>query len=76
LIIGLAIYAGYAWLNPGDDSESEQVIRVGEGERAWMRTSFEKRWKRAPTPEELAGLTKEYVRETAFYREACRTSST
>ena len=70
LIIGLAIYAGYAWLNPGDDSESEQVIRVGEGERAWMRTSFEKRWKRAPTPEELAGLTKEYVRETAFYREA------
>jgi hypothetical protein len=35
-----------------------------------MRTSFEKRWKRAPTPEELAGLTKEYVRETAFYREA------
>ena len=49
LIIGLAIYAGYAWLNPSDDSEGEQVIRVGEGERAWMRTSFEKRWKRAPT---------------------------
>ena len=70
LIIGLAIYAGYAWLNPGDDSENEQVIRVGEGERAWMRTSFEKRWKRPPTAEELAGLTKEYVRETAFYREA------
>ena len=70
LIIGLAIYAGYAWLNPGDDSENEQVIRVGDGERAWMRTSFEKRWRRPPTSEELAGLTKEYVRETAFYREA------
>jgi len=70
LILGLAIYVGYAWLNPGDDSDSEQVIRVGEGERAWMQTSFEKRWKRPPTAEELAGLTKEYVRETAFYREA------
>ncbi len=70
LILGLAIYAGYGWLNPGDAFEGEQVIRVGEGERAWMRTSFEKRWKRPPTSEELEGLTKEYVRETAFYREA------
>jgi hypothetical protein len=35
-----------------------------------MRTSFEKRWKREPTPNELQGLTQEYIRETAFYREA------
>ena len=70
LILGLAIYAGYAWFNPAEAGEDAQTIIVGAGERAWMRTSFEKRWKRPPTPEELAGLTKEYVRETAFYREA------
>ena len=70
LILGLAIYAGYAWLNPDDAPESDQTIVVGAGERAWMRTSFEKRWNRPPTANELEGLTKEYVRETAFYREA------
>jgi hypothetical protein len=70
LILGLTIYAGYAWLYPGEAPESDQTIVVGAGERAWMRTSFEKRWKRPPTPNELEGLTKEYVRETAFYREA------
>jgi len=70
LILGLAIYAGYAWLNPENADGGELIIRVGEGERAWMWTSFEKRWKRPPTADELEGLTKEYVRETAFYREA------
>ncbi len=70
LILGLAIYAGYAWLSPGEAPESDRTIVVGAGERAWMRTSFEKRWNRPPTPNELEGLTKEYVRETAFYREA------
>jgi peptidyl-prolyl cis-trans isomerase C len=71
LILGLAIYGGYAWLYAGETSESDQqIIRVGEGERAWMRTSFEKRWNRPPTPAEMDGLVQEYVRETAFYREA------
>jgi hypothetical protein len=70
LILGLIIYAGYAWLNPGEAPESDQTIVVGAGELGWMRTSFEKRWNRPPTPQELEGLTKEYVRETAFYREA------
>jgi len=70
LLLGLAIYAGYAWFNPGEAAEDDQTIVVGAGERAWLRTSFEKQWKRAPTPNELDGLTREYVRETAFYREA------
>ena len=71
LILGLAIYGGYAWLHAGETSESDQqIIRVGEGELAWMRTSFEKRWNRPPTPKEMDGLVQDYVRETAFYREA------
>ena len=70
LLIGLAIFAGNAWLSSAETPESDQTIVVGAGERAWMRTSFEKQWKRPPTTNELEGLTKEYVRETAFYREA------
>ena len=29
LILGLAIYAGYAWLNPGEAPEGDQTIVVG-----------------------------------------------
>ena len=70
LIIGLLIYGGYAWLHAGDAPDDEQTITVGAGELSWLQTSFEKRWKRAPTPAELNGLVDEYVRETVLYREA------
>jgi hypothetical protein len=70
LILGLLIYGGYAWLHAGDAPDDARTITVGAGELAWLQTSFEKRWKRAPTPTELDGLIKEYVRETVLYREA------
>ena len=35
-----------------------------------MASSWQKRWNRAPTEQELAGLVDAYVRETIFYREA------
>ena len=70
LVLGLLIYGGYAWLHADDAPDNEQTIVVGAGELAWMQTSFEKRWKRGPTPVELGGLVKEYVRETVLYREA------
>ena len=70
LILGLLIYGGYAWLHSGDAPDNEETITVGAGELAWLRTSFEKRWKRTPTPAELNGLIDEYVRETVLYREA------
>ena len=70
LVLGLLIYGGYTWLHADDAPDNEQTIVVGAGELAWMQTSFEKRWKRGPTPVELGGLVKEYVRETVLYREA------
>lgn len=70
LILGLLIYGGYAWLHSGDAPDDKETITVGAGELAWLRTSFEKRWKRTPTPAELNGLIDEYVRETVLYREA------
>ena len=70
LILGMLIYGGYAWLHSGDAPDDGETITVGAGELAWLQTSFEKRWKRAPTPAELNGLVDEYVRETVLYREA------
>lgn len=70
LVLGLLIYGGYAWLHADEAPDDQQTITVGAGELAWLRTSFESRWKRAPTPGELQGLVDEYVRETVLYREA------
>ncbi len=70
LLLGLLIYGVYAWLHAGDAPDDEQTITVGAGELAWLETSFEKRWKRAPTQAELDGLVDQYVRETVLYREA------
>lgn len=70
LVLGLLIYGGYAWLHADDAPDDQQTIEVGAGELGWLQTSFEKRWKRAPTEAELDGLVKEYVRETVLYREA------
>lgn len=70
LVLGLLIYGGYAWLHADDAPHDKRTISVGAGEVGWLRTSFEKRWMRAPTEAELDGLVKEYIRETVLYREA------
>ena len=70
LVLGLLISGGYAWLHIDDAPDDARTISVGAGEIGWLRTSFEKRWKRPPTEAELDGLVKEYVRETVLYREA------
>ena len=70
LLIGVAIYALYgAVVEPASDQD-EKVIVVSAGEIASMRTSWEQRWNRPPTPEEFDGLVQQYIRETVLYREA------
>jgi len=70
LILGAAIYAVYGLTRPDVDAAPENRITVTAGEIGWLADSWEKRWNRAPTPEEREGLIAEYVRETIFYREA------
>ena len=60
LVLGLLIYGGYAWLRADDAPDDRQTITVGVGELAWLQTSFESRWKRAPTEAELDGLVDDY----------------
>src|SRR6185295_10756173 len=45
-------------------------IRVTQGEVEQLATGFAKTWQRPPTPEELAGLVRDRVREEVYYREA------
>ncbi len=70
LLLGAAIYA-VSWIaGPTAEADRSDRITVTAGEIRWLGTSWQKRWNRPPTPEELSGLVEEYVRETVFYREA------
>jgi hypothetical protein len=70
LILGAAIYALYGFAGPATQEAADNRIVVTAGEVDWLRTSWEKRWNRPPTPEEQAGLIREHIRQTVFYREA------
>jgi parvulin-like peptidyl-prolyl isomerase len=70
LFIGAAIYVLYAAVAEPVPEESDKTIVVSVGELEWMRTSWQKRWNRPPTEEELDGLVRQYIRETVLYREA------
>jgi hypothetical protein len=70
LFIGAAIYLLYAAFAEPVAEETDKSIVVNVGEIEWMQTAWQKRWNRPPTPEELDGLIKQYIKETVLYREA------
>ena len=70
LFIGAAIYLLYGAVVESVPEETDKTIIVSAGEVEWMRSSWQKRWNRPPTPEEFDGLIQQYIRETVLYREA------
>jgi hypothetical protein len=70
LALGMALFAGYALLNRGNGSGSDQLIQVTENEVQWLANTWEGRWQRPPTNDELRGLVDAYIREEVLYREA------
>lgn len=70
LLIGAAIYLLYGVFAETAPEADDKIIVVAAGEIEWMRASWEKRWQRPPTSEEMDGLVQQYVRETVLYREA------
>ncbi|MBW2577385.1 MAG: peptidyl-prolyl cis-trans isomerase [Deltaproteobacteria bacterium] len=70
LLIGAAIYGLYGAFAETAPEETDKTIVVSSAEVEWMQTSWQKRWNRPPTPEELDGLIQQYIRETVLYREA------
>ena len=70
LLIGAVIYLLYGAFAETAPEENDKTIVVSSAEVEWMQTSWQKRWNRPPTPEELDGLIQQYIRETVLYREA------
>ena len=70
LALGIALFAVYALLTGGEDARSDQLIQVTETEVQWLASTWESRWQRPPTEDELRGLVSAYIREEVLYREA------
>ncbi len=70
LTIGALIYLLYGLFSKPGDGEPDNTITITAGEIDWLETSWKKRWRRPPTPEERQGLIKAYVKESVMYREA------
>jgi hypothetical protein len=70
LFIGAFIYLAYGWFAEPTEEIQDNTIVVSAGEIEWMRASWQKRWNRPPTTEELDGLIQQYIKETILYREA------
>ncbi len=70
LLLGAAIYAAAALARPAAEANRSDRITVTAGQIRWLGTSWQKKWNRPPTQEELSGLVEELVRETVLYREA------
>ena len=70
LLLGVAIFAIYAWLGGGDSGLPDRRIVIDAADRTQLAELWAKRWGRSPTPRELRGLTDARVREEVLYREA------
>lgn len=70
LAIGACIYLAYGLSDTRQPEPDAQKVVVSAGDIQGLRTQWEQRWKRPPTPREEAGLVREHVRETVLYREA------
>ena len=69
LVLGIGIFVAYQWMRGEGVSTKEQIV-VTPGRIEAIATGFARTWQRPPSPEELDGLVRDYVREEVASREA------
>jgi len=70
LLIGALLFAAYGWLNPDTTGPDNLRIEITPGVVRGLEEAWTRQWRRAPEPEEMAGLIDEFIHEEIFYREA------
>jgi len=70
LVIGALLFGAYAWLNRTGGVTPAREVPLAESDVKWLTDTFALEHQRQPTPEELAGLVHDFVKETLFAREA------
>ncbi len=70
LIAGAALFAFSGYY--GGVDASERSITLDEMQVARLADQWQQTWRRPPSPKELDGLIREYIKEEIYFREAIR----
>jgi len=70
LLLGSVLFVAYSVMQKPGRSDMPGEIVVTQGQIEHLAAGFAKTWQRPPSPEELAGLVRDRVREEIYYREA------
>ncbi|MDH3947652.1 MAG: peptidylprolyl isomerase [Gammaproteobacteria bacterium] len=70
LLLGAVFFLAYFWLNPSDQSSSDNQIHVSQNDIDRFVSIFQKQWNRKPTKQEMDGLVRAHLKEEILYREA------
>jgi peptidyl-prolyl cis-trans isomerase C len=69
LLIGLALFALYAWIERGRATNGNYQIVLTLDDLKQLDISFVSQWQRQPTQEEFGGLVESLIRQEVLYRE-------
>ena len=70
VLIGAALFALYARVNPDEKQASANAILVSAGRIGQLTSIFAKTWQRPPSEGELKGLIDDFILEEIYYRKA------
>jgi hypothetical protein len=68
LLLGAVLFAAFQFTGRARAPE-RKVIEITPGVVEHLGTTFARTWQRRPTPEEMAGLIRDYLRDEVAYRE-------
>jgi len=71
-ILGFIVFGLHSFLNKEahDGNTDSFTVEVTSSDIEWLRSSWEARWKRRPTQQELQGLIDKYIRDEILSRES------
>lgn len=72
-LLGLAVFGLHASLNRDGGSGTvadPHLVEITSADIEWLRSTWNRKMGREPTPRELEGLTAAFIREEILYREA------
>ena len=69
LILGALLFALNNVVGDSSSTDAGNSIIISDTEVEWMQSTWNKKWGRQPTEDELQGLIESYIREEVLYRE-------
>jgi len=67
-VLGVLLFALFSWIND-DAMRAPDEIVIDAARVAALESQFERVWQRPPSPDEMAGLVDNWIREEVLYRE-------